>query len=606
MCGISGIIGVSNSNVESELFKNAAHKTLTHRGPDNFGSYQHEDVLICHNRLKIIDLSDAANQPMHSKSGLSSIVYNGEVYNFKELAEEIGFSNLTSDTALILEYFELNGIEKTLRAINGMFAFTLVDWESKQVYLCRDRFGQKPLYYLNNSSLIFSSDIRLMKKLPSINLTLNKNAVDYYLSELSVPQPSTIWNEVLQVNPAHYITYSLENETIKEKEYWALNPSNNYSEVDEQKCLDQLSNILADSIKKRQLADVPVGYFLSGGVDSGLITAIAASESSDPINTYTVKFGESDFDESYDAKLISERYQTNHTEIIIEANIKADIENILEYFGEPFADSSAIPTYYISKKIKEHVTVAISGDGGDEMFGGYIDYGYSFQAERLLSAQPNKILREAKVSWSKIGSRISERVTNYGSAKEYLEIEEPMRLFRNMGYPPQSEYLKSHFKSIYDSTTEFSSMTDRLMISSLKTRLLNDYLVKVDRMSMSNSLEIRSPFLDYRLSEFAFSISPNLKFKGGHLKYLLKKLGEKYMYSDIFNRKKRGFGIPIKHWLKNELSSFAQDHLHSFDKRSLFDGKTEKLLTEHKNNLADHTHRIWAIICLEIWLQKNL
>lgn len=410
--------------------------------------------------------------------------------------------------------------------------------------------------------------------------------------------------------PAYVTSTNLKLDFWEEVSYWKLNVKiKKWNEID---LLTEVEQVLTESILKRTVSDVPIGTFLSGGVDSGLITSILATNSEQPIKTFTVGFDYADFDETNDARLIANKYKTEHTEIRLNVDIESDIETILEQFGEPFADSSAIPTYYISKEIKEHVTVALSGDGGDELFGGYIDYGFQYQADYLINKYPNKLLRKMVTSGSKVASRMLIGIPNYGTALNQSRLKQGEILLRQMGFPLHSQHLDfnndfimNYLNDIWKNNEDNSTVINQ-MKASLQTRLLNDYLVKVDRASMAHSLEVRSPFLDHHLLELAFSIPNELKFRNNELKYVLKKLGEKYMYSDIFSKQKRGFGIPIKHWLKKELFDFAYTHINDLIKRQQYvNSKALDLLIKHKNGQEDNTHRVWAMVCLEIWLKKN-
>lgn len=614
MCGIGGIINFKsfNSEVDSELIFS---KHLGNRGPDNFSTYENESFFLAHARLKIIELSDSSNQPMTSVSGNSIIVFNGEIYNFKEISKSLSLNiEYKSDTRVVLEAIEEWGVEKTLSKLKGMFAFCFVDVINKKSFLARDRFGQKPLYiYHQKKEFIFSSDIRVISELKKNNLTINKQSIEYYLCELSMPQPFTIWDEVTQLEPAHFIEVNFEGEIINKKEYWSLVTAE-LIEANEVEIIKKLELKLKEAILSRTVSDVPLACFLSGGVDSGLIVSILAKNSNKQIKTFTVGFDYDDFNELDDARIIAEKYNTDHMEVKININIERDIEDILAHFGEPFADSSAIPTYYISQEIKKHVTVALSGDGGDEFFGGYIDYGFANDAEIFQRKHKYELKQKLVGEFSKVTSRFLKNSQNYGTELKYLSIREPYKLSRKMGFCPiNKNYLinstgdiEEYFNTIWNNASD-SSMTTNLMKASLKTRLLNDYLVKVDRASMANSLEVRSPFLDHELAEFSFSIPNSLKFKDGESKYLLKKLGEKYMYSDIFSKKKRGFGVPIKHWLKNELFVFADQHIKALvNRKFIVNTSVLSLLQEHKNGISDHTHRIWALVCLEVWLKNNI
>lgn len=608
MCGISGILNKNRTDSDQEFIDNSK-RFHQFRGPDYFGEYTDDRCLLTHSRLAIIDLSADGRQPMFSSSKQSIIVFNGEIYNFEKLRKELNIQT-NSDTAVVVEACEKWGIVRALQKLEGMFAFCYYHLPTGEYYLARDRFGQKPLYYAQlNDAFYFSSDIRVLHKSLRKQLSLNYCALGYYLSELSTPQPHSIWNEIEQIPPAHYF-HLKRNGQVSKKRYWQLSTAK--LELKEVEVLELLEEKLHQSIQKRQVSDLPVGCFLSGGVDSGLIVSFLASKSKQAIKTFSVGFNYANYDELDDARIIAEKYNTDHTEIKIDTDIKNDIEKILYEFGEPFADSSAVPTYYVSKETKKHVTVALSGDGGDELFAGYIDHALSYQAELYQQKISQPFLRKTSSAFTKISSRLSSKIQNKGELEFWLAIEAPYQLHRYMGFSPKKwllakgdeTFIERYWRQIWEEATADSS-TENLMRASLNTRLLNDYLVKVDRASMAHSLEVRSPFLDHELAEFALSIPIDLKMKNGQQKYLLKKLGQKYMYDDIFNRPKRGFEIPIKNWLQNELHEFAADHLTDLSKRELFkDFNGLSLLKEHQENKINHAHRIWALISLEIWNKK--
>ncbi len=613
MCGIAGILNFDRGTDLRAQFLSVSSTVLKNRGPNHFGYFEKDALILAHTRLSVIDISERSNQPMLSKSGKSAIVFNGEIFNYRDLQKQVAFPWRTnSDTEVILELYEMNGIEQCLKMLNGQFAFAIADFSVNKIFLARDRFGQAPLYYCNVPSFTFSSDIRLMTAMYKKSLHLDNDSLDYYLSEMSVPQPHSIWKEVKQVEPGQYCEIKFGDATLLQRPYWKLEetPLN----INEELALEKITNALQGAICKRTISDVPVGCFLSGGVDSGLIVSMLAATTTEQIKTFTVGFDFEDYNELKDAQIIAKRYNTKHHEFLLSPDILADVDKILDCYGEPFGDSSAIPTYYISREIKKHVTVALSGDGGDEMFGGYVDYGYCYSAEKFATNYPSKGFRSVAGWASKVGSRISANIKNAGSDLEYLKIPPELRLHRKMAFPPSNgkyfvdrgNFAQRHFAQVMSEQNQ-NSATNALMKASLKTRLLNDYLVKVDRAAMANSLEVRCPFLDHELAELAFSLPMDLKFKNGELKYLLKKLGEKFMYPDIFSRKKRGFGIPVGHWLKKELYHFASDHISDLIGRAtIVNRKAEDLMKEHCTGKKDHTDRIWTLVCLEIWMKNNL
>lgn len=624
MCGIAGIIDFKKKNINESQLKHMS-SFLGERGPDNEGFWIQNYVGFAHRRLSIIDLSAAGNQPMMDTSETILITFNGEIYNYITLKEElllVGVKFRTnSDTEVLINGYKTWGIEKLLDKIDGMFAFVIYDLISQKVFLCRDRFGKKPLYYsVVNEELYFSSDIRSI--VPFVpNLELDYESLDFYLSELGVPQPKSIWKNISQVYKSSFISLDLETSAINIKKYWELDFNSKLS-IDFNSAEEKVEQTLIRAILKRTISDVPIGCFLSGGIDSGLIVALLAQNSVERVKTFTVGFEEDDFNELPLAKELSLRYNTEHTEILISPKIETEISDLVEYFGEPFADSSAIPTYYVCREMKKHLTVALSGDGGDELFG-YSNYNYIQKVENFSKKYPNDFLRNSITAYSKIGSRIGIFSENFGAInKLYKERNSGIALIRGMAFLPEEkrELYSSGFsnaepdytaKEIQRIWTKYQSadLTDAIFLASLDTRLLNDYLVKVDRSSMMSSLEVRSPFLDKDLAELAFKLPNEFKLKGDSPKYILKKMAEKHIDKNIFYRKKQGFGIPVKHWLKNELKSMVKDALshEKIIRRGFFNPEyIAKIIKEHDNNVGNHTHKIWSLFWLELWCQKNL
>lgn len=622
MCGIAGIINFDETPVEKNLLDEMG-QFLVCRGPDANGMWLNSNIGFKHTRLSIVDLSENANQPMTDITDRVIITYNGEIYNYKELQKELknfGCKFKTqSDTEVILNGYLHWGIEKILQKAYGMFAFVLYDKKNNAAFACRDRFGKKPLYYLlNEEKFSFSSDIRSFWKTEK-NLTLDFESMDYFLTELSVPQPKTIWNEIKQVNPSCYLSIDIAKKKITEQCYWQIDFTKKIQTSSEEEIYIQLEKNLTDAVTKRLIGDVPIGCFLSGGTDSGLITAILASNSSKPVNTFTIGVSEEDMNEIPLAKKLSQRYNTNHTEIIVKPQVIQLVPELLEHFGEPFADSSSIPAYYVSKEISRNVKVALSGDGGDEIFGGYHDFGWAFLTDKYLEKYPEKNFRALVRTMNKAAYQIGFAKINFGHLEDYSRITGGMKLYREMGFHPmemdklyhpdfiqRKKFSQFYFDKVWKES-EKNSITDTLLKSSFRTRLLNDYLVKIDRVSMMNSLEVRCPYLDFHLAEFAASVPNQIKLKNGVQKYLLKKLAVKYIDEEFFTRTKKGFGIPLHRWLRKELKKFSQEIIfsNSFNKKNIFNvNYVKKIWNEHQNFSHDHTHRIWALVCLELWFEK--
>ncbi|OFY84458.1 MAG: asparagine synthase (glutamine-hydrolyzing) [Bacteroidetes bacterium RIFCSPLOWO2_12_FULL_35_15] len=624
MCGIAGIVNLNNEKIEDFQLR-LMSSFLRERGPDNEDIWINKNVGLAHRRLSIIDLSVGANQPMLDVEETVAITFNGEIYNFLELKQELLLSGVkfqtNSDTEVIIYGYKIWGIEKLLDKLDGMFAFGLHDILNQKLFLCRDRFGKKPLYYsIINKSFYFSSDIRsIIKFIP--NLELDYESVDFYLSELGMPQPKTIWKGVSQVYKSSFLTLDMRTSQFTTASYWKIDFSSKLK-ISFQEAEELVEKTLTQAILKRKISDVPIGCFLSGGVDSGLIVALMAQNSSERIKTFSIGFKEDDYNELPLAKEVAVRYNTEHTEVLIDPKIENDISDLVDYFAEPFADSSAIPTYYVCKEMRKHLTVALSGDGGDEMFG-YSNYAFLQKVDFFAKKYPTEWQRELVTSISKITTRLGISNENYGSLNQTYKLSSSgIALIRGMGFQSEeknllyaSDFMKeqkwftlNEVKKIW-SKYKTENLTDSIFLASLDTRLLNDYLVKVDRASMKNSLEVRSPFLDKNLANLAFKIPNEFKISNGIPKYILKTLAQKHIDKNILLRKKQGFGIPVEHWLKNELKPLVNQLLSEQQilKRGFFNPKyIQRLIREHDSGLFNHNHKIWSLLWFELWCQKNL
>jgi len=613
MCGIAGHLHLNNPPSITELEMHS--KCFESRGPDNYGAEIHGNLGLCHRRLSIIDLDDRSNQPMQ-KAGLT-IVFNGEIYNFQQLKNElielgIGFET-ASDTEVILSAYSYWGIDKTVEKLEGMFAFALFDVTRSKLFLVRDIYGQKPLYwYVNSEQLLFASDIRFISGQVS-GLTIDDQSLEYYFQELAMPQPKTIWKQIQQIEPGYIYEVDTKNLAITKNNYHKIDFD--YKKLDWNESLERVEVALERAIKKRMVADVPVSCFLSGGIDSGLIVSLLAKNSAEKVNTFSVGFKEDDFNELPFAKELAQKYDTNHLELVIEPNIADDIYSILSDLGEPFGDSSLIPSYLVTKEMSSYYKVSLSGDGGDELFG-YPIYADFYQLESLFNSVP-KHFRKLKINGSKLFSRLGLG-DNLGRFEQFLN-KQPNGdcLKRDMAFSSvEIDLLFNNRKSNYtrrylDDCWNFSNastISNQVIAGSLKTRLLNDYLTKVDRSSMMNSLEVRSPFLDKELSSLAFRIPNAIKFKNNQPKALLKELAAKYIDPNIHLRKKSGFGIPINHWLRKELKPLISEYLS--DERLKEHGffnevYVARVVTEHLSGSHDHRHKIWCLLSFQIWFQNH-
>lgn len=613
MCGIAGHVHLKNS-LQLEKLENYSRCFKT-RGPDNYGSAIFNNVGLCHRRLSIIDLDDRSNQPMKVASNI--VVFNGEIYNFLRLKEElIGLGRkfkTSSDTEVLLTAYDEWGIKYTLQKLEGMFAFAIYDTVAEKLFLARDIYGQKPLYwYTDSTQLIFSSDIRFISQQTS-GLEIDNDSLDFYFQELAMPQPKTIWKQIEQVDPGYYFEFDVSNLNLNKACFHEFDFSQ--KNIDWHEALNSVENALQNSISKRLVADVPVACFLSGGVDSGLIVSLLANNSTDRINTFSVGFKEDDFNELPYAKKLAERYGTNHMELLIEPKIEEDIHHVLSDLGEPFGDSSLIPSYLITKEMSGHYKVALSGDGGDELFG-YPSYSDFFELETFLNEVP-RYYRNTKIIGSKLFSRLGIG-SNLGRFKDYIDNQPRGEcLKRNMVFKPNEVSMlfqlpTSSFSQNYLDDCWYSwnanSITDQMIAGSLKSRLLNDYLTKVDRSSMMNSLEVRSPFLDRELGQLVFSIPNSLKFRGNQPKAILKELAKRHIDPDIHKRKKTGFGIPINHWLRNELKPLLDHYLspESLKRHNLFHiDFVQKVVDDHVSGSIDNRHKLWCLLSFQIWFENN-
>lgn len=623
MCGIAGIFHFNGQPV-NRAHLSLLNQSIQHRGPDAEGSWIEGAYGLTHRRLSIVDLQVTGNQPMLTDDESVVLVFNGEIYNYRELRYSLVAQGLkfrsTSDTEVLLQGYRHWGIHKLLNLIDGMFVFVLLDRKENRVWAARDRFGKKPLYSaLTEKSWHFSSE------LPGLNKVLPKlspdfQALDYFLTELTVPQPKTIWKEVKQVLPGHCLEIDLQTGQHKEFSYWTLSPSTPLN-LSPDEALEALDEQLKRAVIKRTIGDVPIGTFLSGGVDSGLVTSLLAENSSGKIPTFSVGFPYESYNELPYARALADRYGTDHHEITVEADIVKMLPELVAHMGEPFADASLVPSWLVCREISGHVKVALSGDGGDEIFGGYHEYGWAHQADQFLDKNSSQLVTAGKVLVGKGLHRLGITQENLGNTQAYAEMPDELRLYREMGFHPDQKqglyladgpfcprYASQHLSATWNLAAG-SGLANKLFFASLNTRLLNDYLVKVDRSSMAHSLEVRSPFLDKNLVEWSRQIDNRIHLHKGTPKYLLKKLAQRYVDSDILKRKKQGFGMPLHHWFRNELKGFVTDQL-------IGDGflvgdwlqasEVERVVNEHLQHKQDHTNRIWALLCLNEWRRQFL
>ena len=632
MCGLTGFYIRNNSYEKSFLFKNLISMTniLNHRGPNATGTWIDETnhVGLGHTRLSIRDLSSNGNQPMISSCKKFIIIYNGEIYDTKNIKSELINSGITlkssSDTEILLEHIAKFGLEKTLKKINGMFAFALFNIDRQLLYLVRDRMGIKPLfYYNNNNSIAFGSEIKSVRQFFNFKSSINLKALNSFLKFGFNKNYTSIFNDLNQVKPGEVLEID-KNLKIRKYFYWSYNnifkdkKSNDSIEENKKK----LEKLITDSINIRLVSDVNVGSFLSGGIDSSLVSKIMSEVSEKKINTYSVGFIEKDYDESKEAKEIAKNIGSNHHEIIIGKNELLEVfEKLPEIYDEPFADSSQIPTTIISHYSKKNAGVILSGDGGDELFGGYTRY---MDAEKNQIEKTNsktvikKLLANFFLRTNNKTLSILEKILNKKNlqerSKNFLKFENSKKNYndylcqwRNLDDLLYSKFIDNNFED----NTDFdyiNSPYEKYMAQDVGEYLPNDILTKVDRASMHSSLEVRVPLLDYRIVEFALKLNINQKIYKGNQKIILKKILEDKLPKKLIKNKKIGFGIPLDEWLRSHLNEKV-NYLLSDEclKNNPYLNKefVKKIWRDHQNKTENHGIKLWNIIIFQNWINSK-
>ena len=647
MCGIAGFINFINNNNHKEDLNtlNLMINSLSHRGPDNTNVWtsQNKTAYIAHSRLSIIDLSNQANQPMISQNKQYVLSFNGEIYNFIELKTEleqiknINFKT-SSDTEVLLELISEYGFETAIKKITGMFALCLWDNLNNTLHLARDRIGEKPIYYCNNNnSFIFASEIKALLKYKKISKDININSLSSYFKYGYFPSPNTIFKNIYKLNPGEYLFLDLKkNNSINLNKYWEYKNkkfNTNYEpfigNINEAENI--IENKLYNIISKQKISDVPIGTFLSGGVDSSLVTSILSKIDNDKINTFTIGFNDKRLDESNYASKIAKYLNTNHNELIVTDKDLLDVVyKIPKIFDEPFSDSSQIPNYLVSSLAKNNVTVALSGDGGDELFGGYSRY---LWANNINSYNPllKKTISKA-LSWPndnqieflyKILKYFLPRKYHFkfpsdkiGKIKSILELNNINDVYQRLiSIWPNPEILFNDNLDLtnndYDENLFQTNNTDQIdmMTRDIETYLPDDLLTKVDRTSMSVSLETRAPFLDHDLVEFSSSLPINMKINKNNQKIILKNILAKYIPVKYFDRPKMGFEVPIDDWLRGPLKEYCYDTINSFKSNKIF-AVNKKIIDEkidqHMKSNNNWHYQIWNILVFQSWIDEYL
>ncbi|MFN0188044.1 MAG: asparagine synthase (glutamine-hydrolyzing) [Bacteroidia bacterium] len=635
MCGIAGFLSRQSKFNQEDL--HLMTNKLAHRGPDAEGYYFDGICGLGHRRLSVIDLSNSANQPMYSADQRYIIVYNGEVYNFQEIGAKISQEQSSkefkfktaSDTEIILEAFACYGTE-FVHQLNGMFAIAIYDKLSGDLYLFRDRVGIKPLvYYWDGKNIAFASEIKSLTCTNKIPQVLNKKSVNDFLHLGFIPAPNTIYENVYKLNPGFYL--KLSSEGLEKIQYWNIHHKiSNHVHYDKEEVLVKLSDLIMSSIQYQLKSDVPYGVFLSGGIDSSLVTAQASFLSNVKINTFSIGFEENIVNESKYAKAVAEFLETDHHEFIISHK---DVINIIETsfdtYDEPNADSSVIPTLLVSKLAKEHVTVALSGEGADEMFFGYGSYKWaqrlSTPTYRLLKNPASEVFKHMSSRFQRIGkllntsesynlrSHIFSQEQYFFTNNEITQLVNPP--YNSSGYLNKLIENENECNEIIQNTNSRNSQQKR-KLSAMEQQALfdisyylpDDLLTKVDRASMHFALETRVPYLDHRVIEYALNIDPELKFNNNISKYILKEILYKYVPKQLFDRPKQGFSIPLNKWLKGELYYLIVDYLNPeiIKKAGIVkDKEVAKLIREYMSGKDYLFNRLWLLIVLHKWINDK-
>lgn len=620
MCGIAGLIGREGEEIEASQIQQMC-RTIVHRGPDDEGIYTKAMVALGMRRLSIIDLA-GGHQPIHNEDKTVWTVFNGEIYNFPELKKELegrGHHFYTnSDTEVIVHLYEEMGADCVTK-LRGMFAIALYDERRQSLLLARDRIGKKPLYYaLNEGRLYFGSEIKAILAAAPQLAEVNSEAILQFFYFGYIPDPYSAFQNIAKLPPGHLAEY--RNGVIKIRQYWDLPSYGTYDPGSEEACLREMEEKLAEAVRIRLISDVPLGALLSGGVDSSVVVALMARASSDPVKTFTIGFSKDDFNEADYARLVAERFGTEHHNLIVEPDITETLEQLTRMMEEPFGDSSMIPTYHVSRLARQHVTVALSGDGGDELFAGYDRYLINLKRRHfdIIPGWLGDLYRNRvypKLPDDVRGRKFAWNVT-LPSRDRYLDgicflpaLNRERALFSD-GFVAAAQGWENPFRQFEDyyEKAPAQDQLSRLLYLDTKTYLTADIMTKVDRMSMATSLEMRAPILDHIFIEWVTSLPAKYKLRNGQRKYMLKKLAERLgVPPALLHRRKQGFSLPLVHWMRNELKDGLLGIL--VEPRTLQRGyfrpqAIRSILDEHFRGRRDRAGVLWLLLVFELW-QRN-
>lgn len=646
MCGIAGFWQSRPGRISTRetLLKMGA--ALEHRGPDDCGMFFEDSagLGLVHRRLSILDLSSAGLQPMTSSSGRYTIAFNGEIYNFEEIKSELNSRHKWrghSDTEVMLEAFERWGLVNAVKRFVGMFAFVLWDGVEQKLHLVRDRLGIKPLYYgVVDGALVFASELKAIRQYPGFQAAIDRDALALYMRHNYVPSPHCIYRGQFKLRPGYIATITKPTGDPHQAAFWSafeiaesgLRSPSNY---DDREAVERLEQELKRAVGLRMIADVPLGAFLSGGIDSSAIVAVMQAQSVQPIKTFTIGFDESEYNEAAHAKRVAAHLGTDHTELYVRPSDALNVVPSLPLiFDEPFADSSQIPTFLVSQLARRQVTVSLSGDGGDELFGGYNRYflitnlwnrtkvlppaARSMIANLIARVPPSGIDKLGRLfrpflpqalRWSAIGDKAHKLVPFFSledPQSMYLQAlshwSEPSRVVLGANEPDT-------VKTFISKSSGLGSIEEGMMLTDLANYLPDDILTKVDRTSMAVSLEARVPMLDHRLVEFAWTLPLGVKIRAGKGKWILRQLLNKYVPAHLIERPKMGFGVPIHSWLRGPLREWAEDLLskEALDHYRMFDTRSVRnCWSEHISGRRNWQHLLWCVLIFQQWISHGV
>ncbi|MBP90516.1 MAG: asparagine synthase (glutamine-hydrolyzing) [Planctomycetaceae bacterium] len=633
MCGITGAIWTDPKQGIDAATLQKMTDVIRHRGPDDEGHYHSEfqlrppyeampEVALGFRRLSIIDL-EGGRQPMSNEDGSVWVVFNGEIYNYQTIRRRLEGAGHTfrtqCDTETIVHLYEDEGLD-FVQHLNGMFAVAIWDSRARRLVLARDRIGQKPLvYHTDRDRLLFASELKSLLQVEGVSREIDPGAIDEYLTYQYIPYPKTIFRGIKKLPPGHLAVF--QDGKLDVQPYWQPNFNTEISISPSAAC-EKLTELLSSSVEMRMRSDVPLGAFLSGGIDSSLIVALMQQRSEQPIKTFTIGFPVAEYDETSYARQVSEHLGTEHEELEVTPSGVEILPKLVWQYDEPFADSSSIPTWYVSEMTRRKVTVAISGDGSDELFAGYPRYRAVWLASLLDETGPISSFLGAPV-WQRLpGSRQKSFLRRFKRFSEFLSKTPQRRYLEWIAIFNESRramLYRDEFVEQLPNTDPFSFLSNGwarsgqrdvvsgASLADVTTYLTCDLMTKVDIASMAHSLEVRQPFLDHRVVEFAASLPVSLKFRRGAGKQLLRRTFGDLLPADIWNRKKMGFGVPLDHWFRDELRELTHDVLldESARSRNYFRGDAiEELVQQHESRQFDHAYRLWALLVLELWMRE--